>query len=508
MMKSLTVKCMLWCLVAVFLTGCATQPLPSDPGDSSQNPVKDPVSLQSLFKKQIGTLWYGIYLEDVKIGWARVRRDVDPAFSSSPNAFRIHKHYDIRLLINGYRHHLAYRYGLWFDAKPPYALDRFELFERINDLSVKKSMLRKGDVYQRTVMEDGKRVKLQDRQISYTLKDELALETWIREQPKVGDTIYLHFIDSDSLLRDSGVAKVIGMEIQPANGHRTKTYEITQSVMLQEKETSVYSDDLTLLVHKLSAGFELRKETRDSAQTGIGDVDLYVKFMLPIDQPLGGSDAVQRVKLAVGERTGALLTDATGQRVEKDSSGSGFVVTLETKEDFRESVVADDQRLYLKIPPAMRINGASLLKSAQKAVAGTETPEEKIERLLKFVDEAVEDSNEVLSPGLKYLLDQPKGDCSEHASLFEALARSMGIPCRQVSGLVYMGDWAQSFGLHAWNEVMLDGYWKPVDPIAQQFELPPLYIRFPLDSDQSDQLIRSIQKMNIKVMEVTHFESD
>ena len=64
------------------------------------------------------------------------------------------------------------------------------------------------------------------------------------------------------------------------------------------------------------------------------------------------------------------------------------------------------------------------------------------------------------------------------------MARSIGIPSRIVNGYAYDAQ-SQSFGGHAWNEVVFDGYWYQVDPtwnwgnvfghIKQGEELNPLF---------------------------------
>jgi len=57
------------------------------------------------------------------------------------------------------------------------------------------------------------------------------------------------------------------------------------------------------------------------------------------------------------------------------------------------------------------------------------------------------------------------GDCSEHAVLFAALARALGIPTRVVHGVVIVrveGAGLQAFG-HAWNEIEAGGRWTRVD---------------------------------------------
>lgn len=53
-----------------------------------------------------------------------------------------------------------------------------------------------------------------------------------------------------------------------------------------------------------------------------------------------------------------------------------------------------------------------------------------------------------------------EADCSEFSALFVAMARSLGLPARMVSGLAYTGS---SFGGHAWVEVWI-GRWIELDP--------------------------------------------
>jgi tetratricopeptide (TPR) repeat protein len=53
-----------------------------------------------------------------------------------------------------------------------------------------------------------------------------------------------------------------------------------------------------------------------------------------------------------------------------------------------------------------------------------------------------------------------EADCSEFSDLFVAMARSLGLPARTVSGIAYTGN---SFGGHAWVEVWA-GKWIELDP--------------------------------------------
>jgi len=83
-------------------------------------------------------------------------------------------------------------------------------------------------------------------------------------------------------------------------------------------------------------------------------------------------------------------------------------------------------------------------------------------RIAKVYGESRDRASEVLHTG--------KGDCTEHALLFVALARAAGIPARGVHGLVYANYGGGGAGLywHAWAEVKVGEEWIPVDPTFDQ----------------------------------------
>jgi transglutaminase-like putative cysteine protease len=58
------------------------------------------------------------------------------------------------------------------------------------------------------------------------------------------------------------------------------------------------------------------------------------------------------------------------------------------------------------------------------------------------------------------VLDEMRGDCTEHAILMAALGRAVGLPTKLVTGLAYVGG---EFGYHAWTEVYV-GRWVEMDP--------------------------------------------
>jgi hypothetical protein len=83
-------------------------------------------------------------------------------------------------------------------------------------------------------------------------------------------------------------------------------------------------------------------------------------------------------------------------------------------------------------------------------------------RLEKAYGASKDRASDVLAAG--------KGDCTEHAVLFVALARALGIPSRQVHGLVYAryADGKDALYWHAWAELLSGGEWIALDPTFGQ----------------------------------------
>ncbi|BDG09412.1 transglutaminase-like domain-containing protein [Anaeromyxobacter paludicola] len=83
-------------------------------------------------------------------------------------------------------------------------------------------------------------------------------------------------------------------------------------------------------------------------------------------------------------------------------------------------------------------------------------------RLEKVYGASHDRATEVLAAG--------KGDCTEHALLFLALARAAGVPARGVHGLVYTryADGVPALYWHAWAEVKAGDEWIAVDPTFDQ----------------------------------------
>jgi transglutaminase-like putative cysteine protease len=98
------------------------------------------------------------------------------------------------------------------------------------------------------------------------------------------------------------------------------------------------------------------------------------------------------------------------------------------------------------------------------------------------------------------LIDRKAGDCKSYALMFTCLCRAVGLPSREVGGYVYMGDLNKTFGGHAWNEILLDGYWVPVDASRNQVDADPSHISLGTDRESAGGLLKTFGKLNFKLV--------
>lgn len=116
------------------------------------------------------------------------------------------------------------------------------------------------------------------------------------------------------------------------------------------------------------------------------------------------------------------------------------------------------------------------LKARAKQVIGTETDARKAAyKLARYVHNTLaKQSPDVASTTALEILQNPRGDCSEHCVLFVALCRSVGIPARRASGFVNIGnDW----GAHDWAEIWT-GAWIGADPTTGEVGTKARYLFF------------------------------
>lgn len=112
--------------------------------------------------------------------------------------------------------------------------------------------------------------------------------------------------------------------------------------------------------------------------------------------------------------------------------------------------------------------------AAVQAVGDASTNLAKMRLLRLYVSEHINEHG--LDVGYASALEAMqtrKGDCTENAVLLTAMARSLGIPARVVTGMVYssrVGGASRVFVPHAWTQAWIDGRWQSFDAALRRFD--------------------------------------
>ena len=130
---------------------------------------------------------------------------------------------------------------------------------------------------------------------------------------------------------------------------------------------------------------------------------------------------------------------------------------------------------YLQPSVAVQSTDPSIRRLADAIVGGVPSAEERISRILGWLDHNIEKAPLDVFSALD-VLQQRKAECQGHAYLYTALARAAGIPTRMVNGLVYSEEF-RGFLYHSWAESFVAEHWQAVDPTFGQSAADATHIK-------------------------------
>lgn len=201
-------------------------------------------------------------------------------------------------------------------------------------------------------------------------------------------------------------------------------------------------------------------------------------------------EVIAATPIAAGVRPGAALLDRL--RVRLGGSLAGLDLTGGRQRLAGDTLIVQRERgtqlvAHYRLPtgnPALRefllpeplIESGDLRIQAQaRLIAGRDrNPARVAMRLAQWTATEIAAGVTATGPGAVQVLERRGGDSNEHAVLFVALARALGLPARPVAGLLYLRS---RFYYHAWAEVYLDD-WVAVDPTFDQFPADAAHLRF------------------------------
>jgi hypothetical protein len=273
--------------------------------------------------------------------------------------------------------------------------------------------------------------------------------------------------------------QVIGDEVVDMPDNRTETlHHLRQSLVgaPSERSVDVWVDNEGYIRRGISPllGFRLEMVACSEACANAPDqdVDLLRAAMIGSPRPMVAALRAAPVRYTITVRGNFQqpFIDTDEQHV--TSMGDGvYLVDVGFGRTGSESAPSLDD-----ISPNawVQSDAAEIHAFAQQIVGNATSDLQRMRRLRSYLSDYITKKGlDVGYASALETLDSRRGDCTEHAVLLTALARSMGIPARVVTGVVYverMGGASRVFIPHAWTQAFVEGRWISFDSAQRRFD--------------------------------------
>ncbi len=312
------------------------------------------------------------------------------------------------------------------------------------------------------------------------------------------DSLTVTFLGSDEIMVDG---------VKTAVSHiQTSMHGFSTSMLVTENGISVREKDNML-------GVTTRKSTEKQAltfpETSVSVSSLITFSLVKPDKPVHDPDNAKTMKFLIG----GLKSPKDIPRDNRQSAGSpswssnsggervmSLPVTITKIRPKRSIPLAKAGKgfgQYLESTPEAQSDHGLIRYTALKIVGKEKETWNAAQRLNFWVFENL-DKKLVDSFTAVDVLKAKEGECQAHTNLFTAMARSVGIPTRIASGLVYSRI-QKGFLYHAWPEIHV-GEWIAIDPTLGQDVADVTHIKLIEGGiGNSLKLVKYIGRISLKV---------
>ncbi len=404
--------------------------------------------------------WFGLYINDRKIGFASI--GLRPAAAGEPGGLVWSVSAGLRVGTAGDPTDAVLEEQRYYERAAPYRLVEVRSREKSGGNLVERRYRRDGDQLIAAQTVDGSAQA--ERHIAGTAETVLSVLDQQAVEPgevKAGMSATVSEFQTDSENDKLTAVKVVEVKRQRLSGVDTEVVVLsTQSEGEDAVSQAVIASGAVVLNATLGPGIEFRWEEKEQAQSNVAGFDM-IAGAVKIDRPIGEPSDLRELHLRVAVPGSLRLRDAPNQELTRRPDGA-LDVDLFSRPGL--PVLPAERRNALAVTSSIDAGDPTVAALARSITEGESDPALRVERLIQWTYKNLEKDLSTNLTTASQVLAHKQGDCTEHALLFVALARAAGIPAREVSGLVYMGDAIQRFGWHAWAEVDLGGRWVQVAP--------------------------------------------
>ncbi len=295
--------------------------------------------------------------------------------------------------------------------------------------------------------------------------------------------------------------KVLGVEKVETKSGVFSANKVSVNFLGAENTIWIKKDGTTVL-EKFEPSLTAVVSSRDEAlKKSNKTFDIAEKTSIASNRYIHNPREVKKMVVTIGglENTEGLILDDGNYQ-----SFSDNVLTIKSP-DFSNldsyKLPYDSGNLYGGYMEATRLiqnDDPEILKQAKKIIKSENNPVLAVKLINDWTYSNIEKIPTVSIPSAVDVLKTLKGDCNEHAVLFAALARAVGIPVKVVLGVVYLEG---RFYYHAWNEAYI-GKWIPIDSTFGQIPSDATHIKLiEGDISKSPDILKVVGKIRLEVIE-------
>lgn len=401
--------------------------------------------------------WFGFYIGGNKAGYAKL--ELRKTEAEEPGDF--HVGLAVHLLADG--ESLEHKSLSYFEGKPPFRSVLLRTVESNSTGTTVHSFIRDGD---RTRVES-------------VLDGEKKPITWA---PEVCDTLagmIVEFAPDLEVVNMQSKARVCSFSDEEAKQEITELRvdsvgnRLVGGVELRVATLASRSGDAknwvlvtlagtgTAIEISIGEGLALKLEDKQVAQSMVVGVDIN-SLAVKVDRVLPNPSTIKSLTLKAHFAEGFEPPPSSPNQVVEKLADNLYKMTIRSIPGAR--VLASEREDALRPTIEVDSGDAAVVAKAKEVTVGATSNKEKVAMLNHWVYANLDKSLSTNLATASQVLKHKTGDCTEHTILLLALLRSLGIPARELSGLVYLDGEFSAFGWHAWTEVEIDGHWVQVDP--------------------------------------------
>lgn len=251
--------------------------------------------------------------------------------------------------------------------------------------------------------------------------------------------------------------------------------EITLLTKMGEMKTINWLDPEGFAVKtKMQMGgipIEIKQSSQSQAKRSSEKTDFLFQTLLSLPQGIPENSKSVRFKIEILEgELSSIIPQSRNQKVTQIDD-QNFIVDVKAEKWSKNLKNKSSNKPIgqeFRLPNVMIDSEDKLIHQlAKQAGRGAKNIIDLSERLYSFAGKYIHRKN--FSVGFATAGETARGregDCTEHAVFLAALGRSMGIPTRVASGLVFMNEFQGKnnvMGFHMWTEFHIKGQWRSLD---------------------------------------------